>query len=44
MHGMHVSQRTVGILEEIAAGGFATAVALLSVISAATLFYVWVIA
>lgn len=44
MHGMHVSPRVVGIVEEIAAGGFVTAVALLSVIAAATLFYVWVIA
>jgi len=44
MPGVHVSRRAVDILDRIAAGGLATAVTLLSVITIATLVYVWVIA
>jgi hypothetical protein len=40
---LHVSRRAVDIVEAIAAGGLATAVMLLAVITAATLLYVWMI-
>jgi len=40
---LHVSRRAVDIAEGIAAGGLATAVTLLSVITAATLLYVWMV-
>jgi hypothetical protein len=44
MPGLHVSRHAVDILETIAEGGLATAIALVSLITAATLIYVWFIA
>jgi hypothetical protein len=41
---LHPSRRAIDIVEAVAAGGLATAVALLSLIIAATLIYVWVAA
>jgi hypothetical protein len=43
MHTLHVSRRAVDIVEAVAAGGLATAVTLLSLITAATLLYVWIV-
>jgi hypothetical protein len=44
MRTMQDSHHAFDVLERIAAGGIATTVALLSVITAATLIYVWFIA
>jgi hypothetical protein len=44
MHGLNLSRRTVDFMEILAAGGFATALILVSVITAATLLYAWFLA
>jgi hypothetical protein len=44
MTALHFSRRTVDIAEALTAGGFAAGVLLLSIITAATLVYAWLIA
>jgi hypothetical protein len=41
MSGLHVTQHTVDVLEEVAVGTILGAVALAGVIAAATLLYAW---
>ena len=44
MSGMHISKQAIDLAEGVAEGGIATVIAVLGLITAATLIYAWFIA